>query len=98
MGPQLPLQCERIREGGTGGLGLLPALLALAVCLALTQWTHQALALALLSRAEKIRILTWSVGTLIALILAADYGGRIGGWLNNRKKPGTPIVSEGAAQ
>jgi hypothetical protein len=80
------------------GEGLLPALLALAVCLALTQWTHQALALALLSRAEKIHILTWSVGTLIALILVADYGGRIGARLKNRKRPGTPVVSEGAAK
>ena len=75
----------------------LPALFALAMMLALTQWTHHVLALALLSRAEKIRALAWIVGTTIALLLLADYGGRIGRWLKNRRQDtGTPLAPEGA--
>jgi hypothetical protein len=55
---------------------LLPGLLALACLLALCQWTDLVLACADLTRAEKVQIVLKSTGTLAALMLIADYGGR----------------------
>lgn len=57
---------------------LLPALFSLAIALALSQWTQHVLAYALLSRAEKTRILLWAVSGMMTLIVLGDYGGRIG--------------------
>jgi hypothetical protein len=64
---------------------LLTPLFALAVALALAQWTHHILPLAELSRAERIRMLTWVVVGLMALLIAADYGSRLLGWAQKRK-------------
>ncbi|HZP85149.1 MAG TPA: hypothetical protein VFB21_26235 [Chthonomonadaceae bacterium] len=78
--------------------GLFVSLLSLAVILALAQWTHHALAWALLTRAEKIRILAWVVGCLIALILVSDYGTRFGAWWRRRRQgSAAPAATKGAA-
>jgi len=66
------------------GNQLLP-LLALAVALALAQWTHHVTPLALYSRPEKLRLLRYLAGALIVLLLAADYGGRLRLWLQSRR-------------
>jgi hypothetical protein len=71
-------------------------LFALAVALALAQWTNHALPLAAMTRAEKIRLALWITGGLLALLLASDYGGRIGNWLRRRRAGGaSPVVSGG---
>src|SRR5579884_866167 len=78
---------------------LLPVLFALAIALALAQWTHHVLPLALISRREKIHLLAWVIGALIALILLADYGGRIQGWWQRRRSGSiSPAPAEGAVR
>ena len=78
---------------------LLTALIALAVALALTQWTHHVLPMAALTRAHKIRLLAWAVGGLIALLLASDYGGRfLDRTRRSRAADGTKAVPQGGAQ
>lgn len=76
------------------------SLFALAVALALAQWTSHILPLASMTRAEKIRIVLWAIGALIVLIAAADYGGRFGEWLRRRRSnltPGpSPVQGEGS--
>lgn len=76
------------------------SLFALAVALALAQWTSHILPLASLTRAEKIRIVLWAIGALIVLIAAADYGGRFGEWRRRQRSnltPGpSPVQGEGS--
>lgn len=62
---------------GTGE-SLLPALFALAVALALTQWTQHVLDVVSLSRDEKLHILKWLVGSLAVVVIVGDYVSRIG--------------------
>jgi len=78
---------------------LLPALIALATGLALTQWTHHVLPLAQLTRDQKIHALFVGGIVVLALIALADYGGKLGDWMKNRKTGGTTQpVSKGAVQ
>lgn len=79
-------------------VSLLPCLFALAVALALTQWTHHVLPFALLSRQEKIHALLWVAGSIVALALLADYGGRWGDWRRARLGKVTPGSREGAVK
>lgn len=84
-------------EETSPGMRLLPALLALGVCLALTQWTHHLLPLTQLTRANKEMLTVKIVVVMAALVLIADYSGRVNGWLRGRG--GKPAVStEGATR
>lgn len=56
---------------------LYQALFALGLMLALSQWTHQALGFASLTRDAKIGLVTWIVGGLIAAMVVLDIGSRI---------------------
>jgi multisubunit Na+/H+ antiporter MnhB subunit len=62
------------------------------IALALTQWTHRILPLAEMSRADRIRVLTWVVVGLLVLLLAADYGSRLMDWIR-RRQSGSVAVS-----
>jgi hypothetical protein len=55
---------------------LLPSLLALAAALALAQWTHHIVPMALYARAEKLRLIKYLAGAIVILLLASDYIGR----------------------
>jgi len=68
----------------------LTPLFALAVTLALTQWTGYVLPLADMTRAQKTGMAVWVVAGLIVLILLADYGGRFGEWMRRRRSPTPP--------
>jgi hypothetical protein len=73
------------------------SLFALAVALALCQWTGHVLPWAEMARAQKIRLLTEVVGGIIVLMLLADYGGRIAGWMRRmRQGRAAPASGEGA--
>ncbi len=86
---------EARKPGGTAAfISLFPALFSLAIALALSQWTQHILAYALMSRAEKTRILLWAVGSVIALIALGDYGGRIGAALRKGKGGLNPGAGE----
>ncbi len=86
-------------DEGVSFSALLPALFALGVVLALSQWTHHALAFATLSREAKIGLLKWVIGGLIAFILAADYGERIAGRMRKASAPDPrPAQTGGGAQ
>jgi hypothetical protein len=55
---------------------LVSALLALAVALALTQWTHHVLPLSQLTRDQKVNILFWTTAVSVIALLIAEYAGR----------------------
>lgn len=57
----LPQAADRITSG----------ILAIAIALALTQWTGHVLRLAVLTRAERAHIVYWIAGSLIALLAAS---------------------------
>ena len=52
----------------------LTALFALAMALALAQWTRHVLPVALMSRAEKIHLLTYGFAAIAALLIVAEIG------------------------
>ena len=62
------------------------SLCALAVALALTQWTHHVLPVAEMTRADRIRVLAGIMGAFLVLLLIADYGGRFIDWTQRRRK------------
>lgn len=68
----------------------LPLLFALGVTLALSQWLNRAMLWSSLSRDEKITLLKWSLGSLIILLAALDFGGR----LANRRARKTDTLPE----
>jgi len=88
---------EKETERERTPLAFLPALYALGVALAISQWTRHVLPLAQLTRVQKEHLLAWVIGVLIVLILGADYSGRFRAW---RGRPQTPPVGvpKGAAQ
>ena len=63
------------------------SLFAVAIALALTQWTQHILPVAEMTRADRIRILAGVVGGLLVLLLIADYGGRLIDWMQRRRRP-----------
>ncbi|MDQ7839910.1 MAG: hypothetical protein RDU83_02650 [bacterium] len=73
--------------------GRLHALVALALALPLTQWSHEVLRVADLPRAEKLRVLGWLAAVVLVAILAVDYWPRIAGWWNRRREL---LAAEGA--
>jgi hypothetical protein len=77
---------------------LITGLLGLGMALAIAQWTHLALPLASLTRAEKIRLLIWTLVILAGLVVGADYGGRMIGWWRRRRARSLPTArSEGVS-
>ncbi len=93
------VRSEEDQTAGSSLAALLPALLAVALALALGQWTHHVLPYALLSRAAKIKLIYRTIACVIALILLSDYGGRFRAWQRSRREGRTPVLSsEGAAQ
>jgi hypothetical protein len=69
--------------GGFGRSGVqafrnqaLISLFALGLALAVAQWTHLALPLAALPRVEKLRILAWAVGIIVALLIGSGFVSR----------------------
>jgi hypothetical protein len=89
---------------GGGGVGssylreLLPALLALAVALALGQWTHYVVPLALYARAAKLRLIQSVAVAVVVLLLATDYGGRLRAWWEARRGAVAPDRTGRAAR
>lgn len=69
---------------------LFVPLMALAVCLALAQWTPQALEVSSLTRDQKIGILKWLLGGIAAVLVAVDLGERWKAHKNKsiRREPG----------
>ena len=67
----------------------LTPLLALALALALAQWTGRALDYTLLAKAQKVHLLEVIGGVTLALILLADYGGRFMAWRGRQNSAGT---------
>ena len=81
-----PNDAKRVaREGGWG----VRSLFALALALALAQWTGRALDYTLLAKAQKIHLLEAIGAASLLLILLADYGGRFFAWRGNRDSAGT---------
>jgi hypothetical protein len=70
-------------------------LMAIAVCLAMAQWTPQALEVASLTRDQKIRILAWLLGGIAAVLVTVDLGER---WLQWRKRSGRRSAAGGSTQ
>jgi hypothetical protein len=62
------------------------SLFAVAIALALVQWTHRVLPVAEMTRADRIRVLAGVVGALLILLLIADYGGRLIDWAQRRRQ------------
>jgi len=56
---------------------LLSALFAVAVALALTQWTHHLLPLTQLTRDQRVNVLGWTVKVSVIALLIAEYAGRL---------------------
>jgi hypothetical protein len=77
---------------------LLPALLALAIGLALAQWTGHVLPLSELTRDQKVHYLTWAMGILILLLLIGDVSARIGAQRQRQQAGGGSEVAKGGAQ
>ena len=77
---------------------LLPALFALGACLALAQWTHHMQPLTELTRADKEALTVRLMAILAALILVADYSGRLAAWMRGRRQGGRALPTEGAAR
>ena len=63
----------------------LTALLAIGISLAVAQWTHLALPLAALPRADKLQILAWSIGIIAGLLIGSDLFARF----KSRRQPAT---------
>ena len=61
------------------------ALFALAIGIAVTQWTDFAMPLADYTRSEKARVAGYILGAIIALSLIADYGGRLAARIAERR-------------
>jgi hypothetical protein len=72
----------------------LPALFALAIGLALAQWTNHILPHAEMTRDAKIGLLKWLAGGAFVLIVLADYGSRFG----KRQGETTGAATQGAAK
>ncbi len=86
----VPLWNKRSDSGDSNAIDyttLLPAVIALGMVLALSQWTHHVLTFATLSRDAKIGLLKWIIGGLIAFIFAADFGGRLFGKHGSNSAP-----------
>lgn len=80
-----------------GEAALITSLLALGMALTIAQWTHLALPLASLTRAEKIRLLVWALVILAGLVVGTDYGRRlIGRGRRQRAGASSAAGSEGA--
>ena len=58
---------------------LLPAIIAVAVALAMTQWLHHVLPLAQLTRDQKVTLLGWTTVVVIVLLLVSEFTGRLQG-------------------
>ena len=56
---------------------LLLMLLAVGMGVALVQWTHHVLPMGLMARADKVRLLTYSTGFVVLLLVIAEVGGRL---------------------
>ena len=78
----------------------LHPLLALALALALAQWTGRALDYTLLAKAQKLHLLEVIGGATVALMLLADYGGRFMAWRGTQNSAGTTggTIGKGIAQ
>jgi hypothetical protein len=73
---------------------ILPALLAVAAALAMTQWLHHVLPLAQLTRDQKVGLLGWSTVIAIVLVLVNEFGGRLQGIAAGRR----PTTAKGGPQ
>jgi hypothetical protein len=67
-------------------------LMALAICLALAQWSPQVLDVATLTRDQKIGILKWVLGGIAALLVVLDLGDR---WRQHKARASASNASMG---
>ena len=74
---------------------LLSALFALAMALALVQWTHHVLPLAQLTRDQKVNFLGWTTAVAIMALLIAEYSGR---WRTPGQRQNEARQTKGGAQ
>jgi len=89
---------ETTKETAPLAVRLLPALFALGVCLALTQWTHHILPLTELTRTDKEHLTLKLMAIMAVLILVADYSGRFAARMRKGGQ-GTPVLpTEGAVR
>ena len=79
-----PTYSTSIQPAGTTAVGFAPAsvelfavLFALAVGLAVAQWTHHVLPVSLMARADKVRLLRDGAGLAALLLLIAYVGARL---------------------
>jgi hypothetical protein len=77
--------------------GISHGWIALAAAVPMTQWAHQVLQMALLTRDERARLLLILTAVIAILILLVDLGGRIARSLRRRRRtPLAPGTQEGA--